>query len=334
MNKDRNDANKSPDELEHEIDDTRAQLDYTIDALRRRLSPGEVLDQAVEYWRDGPKEYASEMGKNLTHSVRDNPLALALVGVGVSWLMFGRGRAGVRAQYDYDDYEDYGDDVEVEVAAVSELYVPEGARTADRDDGNGEGKWNEAKERLAGGAKNIGDRATRARDAASEKLRRARRGIGASASKAGARGRRYGYQAGRQLDRARTGATELFNEHPLVVGALGIAAGALLAATIPSTRREDEWVGETSDRLADNARRKAEQGVDTARRATRAAATGAQDEAQKQGLTPEAAEDALRGAAEKVERVAHAAGDAASQEAKRGDGADHDHTASPPYPHH
>src|SRR3546814_2664080 len=50
-------------------------------------------------------------------------------------------------------------------------------------------------------------------------------------------------------DRARGGFTQLLNEQPLALGAMGIALGALLAASVPPTRREDELMGQKSDEL-------------------------------------------------------------------------------------
>jgi hypothetical protein len=40
---------------------------------------------------------------------------------------------------------------------------------------------------------------------------------------------------------------------PLLLGALGLAAGALLGALLPMTRREGEWLGDAHDRLAGEA---------------------------------------------------------------------------------
>jgi len=42
----------------------------------------------------------------------------------------------------------------------------------------------------------------------------------------------------------------MLNEQPLVLGAVGVALGAAIAAAVPRTRAEDEWLGEASDRLA------------------------------------------------------------------------------------
>lgn len=44
---------------------------------------------------------------------------------------------------------------------------------------------------------------------------------------------------------------QMLHEQPLVLAALGIALGAALGAALPSTRKEDELMGASSDRLTD-----------------------------------------------------------------------------------
>lgn len=63
-----------------------------------------------------------------------------------------------------------------------------------------------------------------------------------------------------QSERARGGFNHLLNEQPLALGAIGIALGALLAASVPPTRREDELLGQASDSMTDSLRHKAEEG--------------------------------------------------------------------------
>ncbi|MNH30911.1 hypothetical protein D3C79_912290 [compost metagenome] len=43
----------------------------------------------------------------------------------------------------------------------------------------------------------------------------------------------------------------MLQEQPLVLAALGIALGAALGAALPGTRKEDELMGASSDRLTD-----------------------------------------------------------------------------------
>ena len=79
--------------IERDLAQTRSRLDATIDALQDKLSPGQMVDQAVSYLKDSG---GGEFGRNLSRSVTEHPLPVALIGVGVAWLMAAsaRGSAG------------------------------------------------------------------------------------------------------------------------------------------------------------------------------------------------------------------------------------------------
>jgi hypothetical protein len=74
--------------LERDLEDTRQRIDVTLSELIERLSPGELLDQGLQYLRRGtagPGRFAANLG----HAVQANPLPIALIGLGVAWLAVG-----------------------------------------------------------------------------------------------------------------------------------------------------------------------------------------------------------------------------------------------------
>ena len=71
--------------IERELDDTRSRLDATLGALQQKLAPGTMVDQAVEYFTEGG---GVEIGRNIGRSMRDNPIPVALIGVGIGWLLW------------------------------------------------------------------------------------------------------------------------------------------------------------------------------------------------------------------------------------------------------
>ncbi len=80
---------KSPERLEREVDQARARLSSTADELSYRLSPGQLVDQALEMAR----EHGGEFGRNLGSQVKNNPLPMILTSVGLSWLMMSSGKS-------------------------------------------------------------------------------------------------------------------------------------------------------------------------------------------------------------------------------------------------
>ena len=61
----------------------------------------------------------------------------------------------------------------------------------------------------------------------------------------------------------------LLDENPMAAGAIAIAAGAVLGALLPPTRKEDELLGDTRDRLAERARELSAKAAEQARNAER-----------------------------------------------------------------
>jgi len=80
-----NNTHKEPEQLEREVREARDQLSSTVDEISGRLSPGELLDQAL----DVTKGYGGDFAKNLGQQAKDNPLALMVTGVGMAWMMLG-----------------------------------------------------------------------------------------------------------------------------------------------------------------------------------------------------------------------------------------------------
>ena len=73
--------------------------------------------------------------------------------------------------------------------------------------------------------------------------------------------------ARQRAHRANEGFHHMLEDQPMAIGALGVAVGALLGAMLPSTRKEDELLGEASDALAADAKSLAKRGYDRAAQA-------------------------------------------------------------------
>lgn len=87
---DQHDEAKSPERLEREVDQARARLGRTANELSDRLSPGELIEQAIGMAR----EHGGEFGRNLGAQVKNNPMPMILTSVGISWLVMASGKTG------------------------------------------------------------------------------------------------------------------------------------------------------------------------------------------------------------------------------------------------
>ncbi|MGH6901392.1 MAG: DUF3618 domain-containing protein, partial [Geminicoccaceae bacterium] len=99
---DTNPGSKSAEEVEREVQASRAEVEETLEAIQQRLSPGQLFDQAVDYMRgSGGNEFLHNLGA----TVRDNPVPVVLMSTGLAWLML----AGPRSRRRYDEDDDLGD---------------------------------------------------------------------------------------------------------------------------------------------------------------------------------------------------------------------------------
>jgi len=115
------------------------------------------------------------------------------------------------------------------------------------------------------------------------------------------------------FDTVRSNLSDVFRVQPLALGAIGIAIGAGIAAAVPATQLETDYLGETSDTVKAKA---AEFAAEQANRVTMVAENvvdAVTEEARKQGLTLESAKSAAGDISAKVGRVVDAAGKGISE---------------------
>ena len=80
----------SSEQLERQAERARAQVADTLDELRSRISPGQVVDEIVDYAREGG---IGDFARNLGNDMRTHPLPVALIGASLAWLMMANGRS-------------------------------------------------------------------------------------------------------------------------------------------------------------------------------------------------------------------------------------------------
>jgi hypothetical protein len=272
-------GSKSAAEIEREVQHSRVEVEQTLDAIQARLSPGQLLDQAVGYFRDGR---GGEFARNLGDSVTQNPIPLALVGVGLAWMMLGGQRFARNGEHRESDYWD--DDPEpiedhyVGLAEEGTAYLHPGA------DLRSGGSVGDDPSEAGGTARDrLGEFGDQARDAAAqarERIERAGARVADRAHDARKRAQHYG-------QRARQGVLRSLDEQPLVLGAIGLAIGAAFGAALPPSKAEDELMGEARDEALRRATKAGRAQAKKVRAAAGAVAEAAREEAGRQGLTPE-----------------------------------------------
>ncbi len=315
---------KSAAELEHEVAAQRAEVEHDLDKLQDRLSPGQLMDQLFDYVKHGN---GADFTRNLGRSIRDNPIPVALMGIGMAWLMVGGSGTKPRNvdddphDRDWDDraYAYSGDPVDL--GGFGQSYGEASAadldqHTADEPEGSRREGLTSKAGRVAG---HLRDRAGEASECLGGGIRGTRDAMARRGRGVGRKTRRYGDRLGRRASRygrqARRRFFEALEDQPLVLGALGVAIGAALGAALPATEREDELMGETRDNLKRQAEQTGRKQEDKVRDMADAAYGAAKEEADRQGLTAEAGESGVRSMKDKAAKVASTAKAAADREA-------------------
>jgi hypothetical protein len=259
------------DNAEREIARTRDELSLTLAALERKLAARYLIDEGLDMIKDTlGEDYGLHRGLEI---VRTNPVPIALIGIGAAWLLASNTNAVDRLARDEriqmarrrvtDLASDIGNRAgEMATSAAQRIGIA--GNGADRPLGH---TGNPMIDQSGAGMSSDGW-VHEVSDRAQGMLQSARDSSGAMLDRASE-------SAGRIADQV----TDTFERHPLLIGAIGLMTGALIAALLPPSRTEDEWFGPSRDQLWNKAEEAGQETVtrvrDVAMRAADAAADAA-----------------------------------------------------------
>ena len=258
------------EEIRAKIEETRADMGETIDAIQERLSFANISEQVSEQVSnviETAKETAYDAtigkvvgfmkntGNGISHSsmvrtVTDNPLPFILIGAGAGLLAYqgfsGKGRRsgqGDRARYLTGAQRTEHD---------TEPSVPREAVRAARDSVS---------------------------NAAGNAYRSVTRAAENTYTEAGELANRAMEKAGDFGTKAQETYQHMLEERPWAIGVAALAAGAAVGMAIPATRYENQLMGETRTNLVGRVQEAAEGFVDRAKQAATEAGRSISDEA-------------------------------------------------------
>jgi hypothetical protein len=107
---------------------------------------------------------------------------------------------------------------------------------------------------------------------------------------------------------------DLFQRQPLLLGAIGLAIGAGVGASIPSTDAEIQYLGDASAEFQTKALGVANEGAQRVTDIASGVATTIAQEARVQGLTPDMLKSSVVDAGQKLKLVADQAGEAVKRQ--------------------
>jgi ElaB/YqjD/DUF883 family membrane-anchored ribosome-binding protein len=291
------DDDESTEALRSDIEQTRAEMGQTIEAIKERLAPDNIKESVkeevkeqlesakekiketiseqyhdakasvreatigrVEHMMHSAGETVGEARETIVETVRRNPIPAALVGIGLGWLLMSARSQRRRSEWRHPP-SFAGDRYD----ARNEYGYPRGLGgygAWDERGGRNREQENGVIEKVKGAAGSVVHRAEGAASqvahTAEELAHRAQHGASALAHRVEDTAHDLGHRARYGAQRIEHRVEETFQENPLALGALAVAVGAAVGLALPQTRRENELIGEARDQLVDKARDVAE----------------------------------------------------------------------------
>jgi len=222
-------SERSPQEIEREIEQTRSRMSRNIDELGDRLSPSNLKEEAKSAIKGAAQGAVSNVGEQarrtssrLVEVIRENPLPVIAVGAGVTWLLTQRSRSDISgdrmARYAYTGPE-----------------RRQGDAWGTGIKGRVGGAVSGVKDSVSGVAEDVAERAGELRERAGERI--------------GDLGQRARWQS----RRIKTNLEHTAEENPLMLGIGAAVLGLALGLLLPGTQKEDELMGSARDQLVDRA---------------------------------------------------------------------------------
>jgi hypothetical protein len=273
-----------------------------------------MLDEVMTYARGGGTDFFRGLGK----AASANPIPTLLVSVGSIMFLSGKGRFGSTSSSNARGRANPRSGIG-EVARDTADSVQHGAQSIGSAVSDATGR---AASKLASAgsaaAGQVGRAADALRSAAASGADRAKDALETGAGALGDAASEFASEAAETVAdktayvRDETSAlfedlteraTTLAREQPLLVAAVGLAMGAMVAALLPRTDTEDAYLGEASDAVKDTVGEVAGEQYERAKSVAANVLDDAKTAAERQGLTPESAADAVRELGDRVKNV-------------------------------
>ena len=306
-------------ELEREAERNREALLDSVTELQQRLSPTAIKHDVQDYVRAKKDSFV----ESLEQRARDNPVQTMAIAAGavyplwglisripVPLLLIGAGFALSRRSANPDhrglaEDTSFLDGARERLGAVTDSALEEighathsvqrqaqlgvkAARSAvDRVSDLGTEVSEQTREVAARASGKLNDAAQTVRGISNEVVDRASELMSAD------RLRRAGTQANDWIE-------DTVSRNPLIVGAVGLAIGAVIAAALPKTRQEDQFLGSAAEHVKKRAQDSAAAGVNIAKDVAKDIYRDAVTSAKEQGLSSEGLSEAASDVADKL----------------------------------
>jgi ElaB/YqjD/DUF883 family membrane-anchored ribosome-binding protein len=251
---------REPQVIEREIDATRADMRATLEALERRFSFDRLVDMTVGRIRARGGEFAG----NLTDAATQNPMPLLLTSIGLGWMMLTsrRGSRGGNETSYGSEWKDRSsaDQWKGQWADERGGAIREGIENVRERAGRAvdqvHGVVDSTRDTLKQAADSTRETWRQAADSSRETFEQTTESLRSGAESLRSGATRAFEVTREQAGMARDRVDRLVHEQPLMLGALGLAAGAIIGALLPTSEHEDRYLGEMRNKAVKDVARK------------------------------------------------------------------------------
>lgn len=235
------DTDQETDHIKSQIEETRAQMGETIDALQEKLSFSNLSEQVSDHVSNAIETatntlydatvgkavgFMKNMGDGISNSgfvrtAKENPLPLILIGLGAGLLAYNSYSGGRRRSRRFSSPDRF---------------------QSDQSTYNEQGMMSSAQSKLGNVSEKVSNAANSAYEGMSNAMNTAYSSASDVANRAYSKAGEFGSMASDTYDR-------YLQENPLVLGAAAFAVGAVVGLAVPSTDYEGELMGDTRDEL-------------------------------------------------------------------------------------
>lgn len=241
------------DQIEHDLAETRARMDRRLDQLGDKLSPNQLVNDALAHVSGGD---GADFAQTLIAKARANPIPAALAGVGIAWLV----ASNQHRQRGESDLSTRLRSAEAGVVQLGDEHADVHASRLDDARGQVLGVARTASDTAASYAQRIRD----ALAATTQSVRETTHDL-----------------AGKN----KGGGIRSLASNPIAIGAAAALVGLIVGALIPVTDQEERALGSLAGQLRDKGRDAAQTLVDRGAQVAGDAVGTLKDSAQTHGLT-------------------------------------------------
>ncbi len=259
-------SHERSDSIRRDIEQTRADMDETVDQLEHRVSPGQLLDQAWSMFRTS--------GRGAGDVVRDHPVPLAIMGLGVAWLAIEKATGSRHERHGHVGAGTY-EPAEGRVGPyLGDAIAHE----------KGRGVKGRVKEGIGGAAGTVKEKVRGATGWVAGKIGQAGHGASDVAHRAGGTMSHAGDAVRHRAGDVTHGIGSFIDSSPLAAGAIAFGLGLVAGYSAPGSGIEDRLMGDTADTVKRSVSGTVKEVGTQARRVAKDAGAAARTEADRQNL--------------------------------------------------